>query len=164
MKAHQDGDLHRAFSIFLFNDQGKMLVQQRADSKYHFASLWSNACCSHQRLDESNLTAAHRRLPEELGFDTELTEVFTFLYQAHDPQTGLIEHELDTVLVGVYNGTTEQFNPKEVKAVRWLSIAELFLDIDKHPSSYTLWFKIALAEMKQRKLLSIAKIKKTTTS
>jgi len=160
MQAHHDGDLHRAFSVFLFNNEGKMLIQQRADSKYHFAGLWSNACCSHQRVDENNLAAAHRRLPEELGFDTPLTEAFTFLYKTYDPISHLTEHELDTVLVGIYNDRTDIFNPKEVKAVRWIGIAELFFDIDKNPNAYTLWFKIALNELRGRKLLSVANIKK----
>lgn len=157
--AHQKGLLHRAFSVFVFNEQGQLLLQQRADSKYHFGGLWSNTCCSHQRLNETSVEAAHRRLPQELGFDTELHEAFTFTYRAEDPKTRLIEHELDTVLVGFYNQPITDPNPHEVQATRWVSIAELYADLDRQPDRYTYWFKTALLELQQRQLLSVSALK-----
>lgn len=156
--AHKKGLLHRAFSVFLFNHEGKVLLQQRADTKYHFGGLWSNTCCSHQRLEETSEQAAHRRLYEELGFDADLCEAFTFIYRAEDEKTQLIEHELDTVLVGFYDLpiNNNNINPKEVKSVTWMSIAELYQDLDLHPDLYTYWFKTALRELQQRKLLSVS--------
>ncbi|MBK8474217.1 MAG: NUDIX domain-containing protein [Sphingobacteriales bacterium] len=97
MAAHQKGLLHLAFQYFIFNEKGEMLLQQRAMTKYHFGGIWSNTCCSHPRLGETLEAAAHRRLQEELGFDTTLKQAFPFIYRAEDPVTGLIEHELDTV-------------------------------------------------------------------
>lgn len=154
--AHKKGLLHRAFSVFLFNNEGKVLLQQRADTKYHFGGLWSNTCCSHQRLEETSEQAAHRRLYEELGFDTAIYEAFTFIYRAEDEKTQLIEHELDTVLIGFYNLPINNINPSEVKSVRWMSIAELYQDLDLQPDMYTYWFKTALRELQQRKLLSVS--------
>lgn len=159
MAAHQKGLLHRAFSVFLFNAEGKILLQQRADTKYHFGGLWSNTCCSHQRLEETSEQAAHRRLHEELGFDTDLYEAFTFIYRAEDPKTQLIEHELDTVLIGFYDQVISNVNPNEVKAVRWMSVSELFQDLDFQPDLYTYWFKTALRELQNRKMLSVSGIK-----
>lgn len=158
MAAHRKGLLHRAFSIFIFNEEGKMLLQQRATTKYHFGGLWSNSCCSHPRLSESILEAGHRRLQEELGFDAELKEAFTFLYRAEDIRTQLIEHELDTVLLGIYNTQSIFFNPKEVKAVKWVSMSELFQQLEFFPDNFTYWFKAALLEMKNRELLSLQAI------
>ncbi len=159
IEAHRQGLLHRAFSVFIFNEQGQMLLQQRAFTKYHFGGLWSNSCCSHPRLEETPTTAAHRRLEEELGFDTELREVFTFLYRAEDPETQLIEHELDTVLVGFYNEDFE-FNPEEVNAIKWVSIAELYHWLNSDPQAFSYWFKTALLELKNRELLSLEALKK----
>lgn len=145
MKAHQAALLHRAFSVFIYNSDGKMLLQQRADEKYHSGGLWTNACCSHPRKGEAVLEAAHRRLQEEMGFDTDLTELFTFIYQA-ELDSGLVEYELDHVVVGHYDGTVEP-NPEEAKAFRWVEIGELINEVEQHPHSFTVWFKIALNEV-----------------
>jgi len=160
MAAHIKGVLHSAFSVFLFNNKGEMLLQQRAFTKYHFGGLWSNTCCSHPRLNESALQAGYRRLSEELGFTTDLREVFTFVYKAQDEQTQLIEHERDTVLIGLYNGSVDNFNPAEVNAVKWISISELFLWLTQEPNAFSYWFKTALLELKTRKLLSVKNVKK----
>lgn len=160
MAAHQKGLLHKAFSVFLFNSKGQMLLQQRAHTKYHFGGMWSNSCCSHPRLNEPEADAAHRRLYEELGFDTPLKEVFQFIYRAHDEVTQLIEHELDAVFLGIYDGDTSQFNPNEVNAVRWVSIPELFKELNENPDQFTFWFKTALLELTDKNLLSVSAVKK----
>jgi len=157
--AHKKGVLHKAFSIFIFNDKGQMLLQQRAFSKYHFGGLWSNTCCSHQRLNEADDDAAHRRLQEELGFDTPLKAVFSFIYRAEDAVSQLIEHELDTVFLGIYNDPIDNINPAEVNAVKWISLSELFHTLDSEPEIYTYWFKTALLELTNRNLLSVKAIK-----
>lgn len=158
LEAHQKGLLHLAFSVFIFNNHGKMLMQQRAAQKYHFANLWSNACCSHQHLYETALNAAQRRLMQELNIQTPLFEAFTFLYKAEDKITNLTEHELDTVLIGIYNQPDINFNPQEVQAIKWLSLTELYMHLEANPDQYTQWFKIALFEMQTRNLLSMANI------
>lgn len=158
--AHQKGLLHTAFSIFIFNDKGQMLLQQRAFTKYHFGGMWSNSCCSHPRLNEAPIDAAHRRLQEELGFDTELREVFSFIYRAEDEQSKLIEHELDTVFIGIYNDEMENLNFEEVNAVKWIDIYQLFLELDLYPDRFTYWFKTALLELRNKKLLSATAIQK----
>src|SRR5438445_437576 len=105
MKAHSDGGkLHRAFSIFIYNSKNQMLLQLRSNAKHHFQNLWSNGCCSHPRKGEELEKAAHRKLKQEFGFDTKLKEVFSFVYKADDPKSGLTEHELDHVFLGEYNG------------------------------------------------------------
>lgn len=159
MAAHQKGLLHRAFSVFIFNSKGEMLLQQRAFDKYHFGGMWSNSCCSHNRLHEDVDAAAHRRLVEELGFDTDLKEVFSFIYRAEDEATQLIEHELDSVFVGFYDEDF-QFNPDEVNAIRWITIAELFHALETEADNYTYWFKTALLELKNRNLLSASALRK----
>src|SRR4051794_23646258 len=106
LAAHENGGrLHRAFSIFIFNSRGEMLLQRRAAGKYHFGGLWTNACCSHPRRGESTVDAAHKRLREELGLDTDLREIFSFTYRATDSVSGLTEHEFDHVFVGRFDGT-----------------------------------------------------------
>lgn len=153
--AHQQGLLHLAFSVFLFNEKGEILLQQRAYTKYHFGGLWSNACCSHPRLNESIADAAHRRLREELGIETLLKEVFTFTYRAKDEKTQLIEHELDTVLLGFYERERDiLFNIEEVHAIRWIKLVDLYLWINDKPDDFSFWFKTALLELKKRKLLN----------
>ena len=147
MKAHQEGKLHRAFSIFVFNSRGEMLLQRRAESKYHSAGLWTNACCSHPRPDESIEQAAHRRLIEELGFDCELKKVSPFKYKAKLGQ-GLTEHEFDYVFIGEYNGEIRP-NKDEVSDIMWLSIDTLKEQIKKHPMNFTEWFKIAFRKFPQ---------------
>lgn len=148
--AHEQGVLHRAISIILTNEHGEMLIQQRAMTKYHWAGIWSNAVCSHPRLNESYHDAARRRLKEELGIDTKLKEEFTFIYKAFDAESGLTEHEFDTVFSGVYQGPIP-FNREEVEAVRWITEEALEEEIAESPERFSFWFKIILEELKKRK-------------
>ena len=145
MQAHRDGVLHRAFSIFIFNSNGEMLIQQRADSKYHSPGLWTNACCSHPQPGEENADAAHRRLKEELGFDTSLTKVFSFTYFA-EFDNGLKENEFDHVFLGNYDGQVI-FNPMEVKDVRFMAVDKIKKELEEHPEDYTAWFRIAFPKL-----------------
>ncbi len=140
MAAHEQALLHRAFSVFIFNDAGELLLQQRAAHKYHSPKLWTNTVCSHQRKDESNITAGQRRLMEEMGMQAGLKEVFHFIYKAELDQ-GLTEHELDHVMIGFSNQTPE-INPDEVMAYRWANLDDIKKDIALHPGQYTEWFKI----------------------
>jgi isopentenyl-diphosphate delta-isomerase len=152
LEAHTKGLLHRAISVIIFNDKGEMLVQQRALSKYHWAGIWSNTCCTHPRQDETFQAAAERRLFEELGFNTPLTEQFHFMYKAKDEASGLTEHEYDTVFSGTYNENFE-FNKEEIEAVRWMTYTEVKQEMSDKPEAYSFWFKIILAEMEKRNLL-----------
>ncbi|WP_312398040.1 isopentenyl-diphosphate Delta-isomerase [Chryseobacterium sp.] len=145
-QAHINGVLHRAFSIFLFNEKGEMLLQQRADEKYHSPLKWTNAVCSHPRKGETYLDAANRRLKEELGIETELSEKFHFIYKA-DVGGGLWEHELDHVFVGNFNAEFN-LNKNEVAAVRYISLEDLDRELAENPDNFTEWFKIILAEYK----------------
>lgn len=149
MEAHRQGVLHRAFSIFIFNSDKKMLLHQRAKIKYHSGGLWTNACCSHPRKGETILDAAHRRLQEELGFDCPLQEVFSFTYFAELDQ-GLKEHEFDHVLIGTYDGPIDNFNPQEVEALKFIDCTELLLEVKMHPTKFTAWFLIALPKLFQK--------------
>lgn len=144
MAAHKEGLLHRAFSVFVLNSKNELLIQKRADGKYHSAGLWSNACCSHPRQGESTMAAAHRRLQEELGFDCTVEEVFTFRYKA-DVGDGLIENEYDHVYVGYYDGEPVP-NNEEVSAVQYISIDKLLLWIEIEPTAFTMWFKMVMPE------------------
>jgi isopentenyl-diphosphate delta-isomerase len=147
-EAHQRGLLHRAFSVFLFNERGETLLQQRAAGKYHSPLLWTNSCCSHQREGESNLEAATRRLHEELGIDpsqiSELKDSFHFIYRA-EFDNGLTEHELDHVILGQFDGTVT-LNTEEVEAVRWISMPDLTREMEAHPEQFTAWFQIIFRE------------------
>ncbi|MEN4762763.1 isopentenyl-diphosphate Delta-isomerase [Chryseobacterium sp. C39-AII1] len=145
-QAHINGVLHRAFSVFLFNEKGEMLLQQRADEKYHSPLKWTNAVCSHPRNGETYLEAANRRLKEELGIETELSEKFHFIYKA-DVGGGLWEHELDHVFVGNFNAEFN-LNKNEVAAVRYISLEDLDRELAENPDNFTEWFKIILAEYK----------------
>ena len=145
IKAHQAANLHRAFSIFIFDSEGKMLIQQRAFAKYHSPGLWTNACCSHPRPGESVMTAAHRRLQEEMGFECELHEKFNFIYRA-EFDNGLTEHEFDHVLFGIFDGVPKP-NMREVASYRWINIDELEKDVAANGDAYTVWFKIALRQV-----------------
>jgi len=151
-EAHEKGLLHRAISIMVFNAKNEVLIQQRADEKYHWAGIWSNTVCTHPRDGESYLDTANRRLFEELGFNTELTEVFDFIYKAKDEESGLTEHELDHVFIGKYEGEIP-FNKKEVKAVKWISKDDLLKDIQENPEQFSFWFKIILKEFEKRNLI-----------
>ena len=147
MQAHENGILHRAFSVFLFNDKGEMLLQKRAAGKYHSPNQWTNAVCSHPRLQETYLEAAERRLKEELGIDTPLTYRFNFLYKA-DVGQNLWEHELDHVFTGNFEGEFK-LNEEEVSEVRYISIDDLDKEMSANPENFTEWFKIILKEYKQ---------------
>lgn len=146
--AHQKGKLHRALSVFLFNSKGEMLIQQRAAEKYHSANLWSNACCSHPRPQETTEDAASRRLSEELGINTKLEWLLSFQYKvAFD--NGLIEHELDHI----YIGTTDELpqpNPDEVSAVKYIGTEELKKDVIQYPEHYTFWFRELIHEVLEK--------------
>lgn len=147
MEAHEKALLHRAFSVFLFNKKGEMLLQKRAATKYHSPSLWTNACCSHPMPGEITEQAALRRLEEELGFITSLKKAFHFTYMA-DFDNGLTEHEFDHVFVGEYEGDM-QLNPEEVSEVCYRSMADIRADIDRNPDNYTAWFIIAFPIMEK---------------
>lgn len=144
MQAHENGILHRAFSVFLFNSKGEMLLQKRASQKYHSPNQWTNACCSHPRIDETYLEAAKRRLNEELGINCELEEKFWFIYKA-DVGQNLWEHELDHVFVGNYDSEF-QLNTEEVAEVRYISMEDLDQEMKQNPELFTEWFKIILKE------------------
>ena len=140
MEAHEKGVLHRAFSVFVFNKKGELMLQQRAASKYHSPLLWTNTCCSHQREGESNVQAGRRRLQEEMGFTTDLKEVFSFIYKAPF-DNGLTEHELDYVLVGSFE-EKPNINKDEVESYKWMPLKDVKKDIENNPEIYTEWFKI----------------------
>lgn len=144
MEAHQKAVLHRAFSVFLMNDKGEIMLQQRAAHKYHSPLLWTNTCCSHQRDGESNIEAGNRRLFEEMGVQTELNDLFSFIYKAPF-DNGLTEHELDHVLFGRFNGEPE-INTDEVADWKWMKLEEIKLDMADHPELYTVWFRIIFDE------------------
>lgn len=148
MEAHRRALLHRAFSIFIFNSRGDMLLQQRADNKYHSPGLWTNACCSHPLPGESTGDAASRRLFEELGFRTELVELFSFTYRS-DFDNGLTEHEYDHVFTGVYDGPVKP-NDNEVKDYCFKPVDEIRSDLDTNPSKYTTWFRIAFPVLNEK--------------
>lgn len=140
IEAHEKALLHRAFSVFITNKQGEIMLQQRALNKYHSPGLWTNTCCSHQREGEQNLEAGKRRLMEEMGFETPLTHLFSFIYKA-DMGNGLTEHELDHVMQGQYNDLP-MINPEEVASWKWMSPNRIKEEIERDPESYTAWFKI----------------------
>lgn len=140
MKAHKEGKLHRAFSVFVFNLKNELLLQQRALDKYHSGGLWSNTCCSHPGPEENILQSAHRRLKEEMGFDCKLKSAGYFLYEK-EFSNGLAEREYDCILIGKdYNGEIN-INKKEVENYRWAKLDEIKKDIKNHPNHYTYWFK-----------------------
>lgn len=141
LEAHQKGLLHRAFSVFIRNDEGKILLQKRAVSKYHSPELWTNACCSHPFPGETTLSAAKRRLYEEMGFSCELQEVASFTYHTSFPN-GLIEHEFDHILIGDYTGKVVP-NPEEVCEYKWLFPSEIDLLLEENEKDFTFWFLIA---------------------
>ncbi|KJD33478.1 isopentenyl-diphosphate delta-isomerase [Tamlana nanhaiensis] len=140
MEAHEKALLHRAFSVFIFNDKNELMLQQRALGKYHSPGLWTNTCCSHQRDGESNIDAGKRRLMEEMGFVTELQETISFIYKAPF-DNGLTEHEYDHVMVGHFNDAPN-INFEEVEAWKWMPLEAVKNDIEIHPERYTEWFKI----------------------
>jgi len=140
LEAHEKAVLHRAFSVFIFNDNNELMLQQRASHKYHSPLLWTNTCCSHQRVGESNIKAGKRRLQEEMGFVTSLKDTISFIYKAPF-DNGLTEHEFDHILVGHYNDAPN-INPDEVEDWKWMPLEDVKKDISVHPEIYTEWFKI----------------------
>lgn len=144
LEAHEKAVLHRAFSVFVLNDQNEILLQQRAHHKYHSPLLWTNTCCSHQRNGETNIEAGTRRLFEEMGFKTELKELFHFIYKAPF-DNGLTEHELDHVMIGYFN-ESPTINPEEVEDWKWMKIDDVKADMTANPTIYTVWFKIIFDE------------------
>ncbi len=144
LEAHQKAVLHRAFSVFVLNDQNEILLQQRAHHKYHSPLLWTNTCCSHQRSGETNIEAGSRRLYEEMGFKTDLKELFHFIYKAPF-DNGLTEHELDHVMIGYYH-EDPIVNPEEVEDWKWMKIEDIKTDMELNPAIYTVWFKIIFDE------------------
>lgn len=146
MEAHEKALLHRAFSVFVFNSSGEILLQQRASGKYHSANLWTNTCCSHPRPGESVAQAANRRLMEEMGFQTPLQKAFDFVYKAPF-DNGLTEYEFDHVFIGTYEGSIEM-NPSEVQAHAFRSFETIEAMIQAQPAQFTSWFLIAFPKVK----------------
>lgn len=145
MEAHQKAMLHRAFSVFIFNSKGEMLLQQRALNKYHSGGLWTNACCSHPRPGELTANAAERRLQEEMGFSTQLTKIFNFTYKASF-ENGLTEYEFDHVFLGEYDGIISA-NESEVNSYSYKSLKDIELSLLQQPSDYTVWFHLAFPKV-----------------
>lgn len=146
LKAHQLGLLHRAFSVCIFrqvNDTWELLLQQRQHDKYHCGGLWTNTCCSHPRPEENIIDAGQRRLKEEMGFCTDLSQAGSFIYRA-DFDNGLTESEFDHVLVGYCSADEFPVNPEEVADYKWVEISKLRQDFDANPSKYTPWFAKAI--------------------
>lgn len=152
--AHQEGRLHRAFSVLIFNEKNELLIHQRAKDKYHCGGLWTNACCSHPREHETTLDAALRRIDEEMGFSCSLFHVDEFIYKA-EFDNGLTEYEYDHIFIGYYNDNPVP-NPLEVHDWKYVNITMLEKDMALHPHNYTPWFK----DIIQNRLENILKIKK----
>ncbi len=147
MEAHVMGKLHRAFSVFIFNRKGELLLQQRALDKYHSGGKWTNTCCSHPRLGEETLSAAKRRLKEEMGMTCELKYSFNFTYKAA-LNDGIAEHELDHVFFGVCDDLPI-INKDEVASYRYMSMGNLSNEMFEHPEFYTEWLKICFTQVEQ---------------
>jgi isopentenyl-diphosphate delta-isomerase len=145
MEAHEKGLLHRAFSVFVFDSEGRFLLQRRAIEKYHSGGLWTNSCCSHPRSGETTEEAAKRRLSEELGFVVDVEEQFSFVYKS-ELDKGLTEHELDHVFFATYEGEINP-NPEEVMETKYVELSWLQDDMKAHPNHYTEWFKICFDEV-----------------
>ncbi len=145
MEAHEKALLHRAFSVFIFNSKGEMLLQQRAINKYHSGGLWTNACCSHPYVEQDTLAAAEKRLQEEMGFSTSLIKSFEFVYKANF-ENGLTEYEYDHVFIGKYDGPIAA-DKDEVEDFCFMSIPALKESIELYPQKYTEWFKIAFPKL-----------------
>ena len=140
LDAHKKGILHRAFSVFILNNNNEIMLQKRAYNKYHSAGLWTNTCCSHQREGENSIEAGKRRLEEEMGFETELKIIASFIYKVKF-ENGLTEHELDYLLIGKYI-KSPVINKQEVADWKWMKIDLIADDIKLNPNNYTSWFKI----------------------
>lgn len=148
LEAHLKGLLHRAFSIFIWNQKRELLIHKRAPNKYHSANLWTNTCCSHPQPNEATMDAAIRRLQEEVGFSTNLQHRFHFIYKTK-LENNLIEHELDHVFIGEYN---EDFtpNPDEISETRWISIENLKNELETSPDNFTYWFKEIISKYEDK--------------
>ena len=149
LRAHQHGLLHRAFSIFVFNSRGETLLQCRSTAKRTFGGLWTNTCCGHPRPGEPVLTAAQRRLGEEMGIAVVLEEAARFTYRASDAVSGFTEHEYDHILVGRFDGSSDP-DPQEVADCKWVGMDALRLNLGADPSSYSPWLRPALEALDQR--------------
>jgi isopentenyl-diphosphate delta-isomerase len=148
MEAHQKALLHRAFSVFVYNSKGEMLLQRRAPQKYHSGGLWTNACCSHPGPGDQIEQAAEKRLQEELGFSITLTKAFDFIYKVSF-DNGLTEYEFDHVLTGIYDGDILP-DPEEVADYCFLPVEDIQASFNAHPGQYTEWFKIAFHQLVSR--------------
>jgi isopentenyl-diphosphate Delta-isomerase len=149
MEAHRKGILHRAFSVFIFNSKGEMLLQQRASGKYHSGGLWTNACCSHPATGENVADAAARRLMEEMGFSVSLKKIFDFIYRS-EMANGLTEHEFDHVFAGYYDGVITP-DKNEVKDYCYKSLESIKQNLQTHPHQFTAWFHIAFPRVEKWK-------------
>ena len=147
MEVHQKALLHRAFSVFIFNNKAEMLLQKRAEKKYHSGGLWTNACCSHPQPGEDTLTSATKRLQEEMGFNTSLHKAFCFIYKASF-DNGLTEYEYDHVFIGNFNGSIRP-DPNEVSDYCFKSMDEIRSSLHSHPYHFTEWFKIAFPKLEK---------------
>ena len=139
LDAHKKGLLHRAFSIFIFNDNNQILLQKRSDVKYHSAGLWSNTCCSHPYNDKPLVEYANTRLIQEMGIKSNLKEFFSFIYRA-EFSNGLIEFEYDHVFFGKYN-SDPILNIDEASSFKWINFKQLKLEIEENPTKFTFWLK-----------------------
>ena len=146
IKAHQKGLLHRAFSIFIFSSTGNLLLQKRSDLKYHTPGLWSNTVCGHPKPHERLISAAHRRLREEMGFDCRLSKLFSFIYKAVF-ENFLTEYEYDTAFIGLFDEEPHP-NSAEVAEYRWERLDQLQAQIRQKPEEYTIWLRICMGHMK----------------
>lgn len=142
---HQLGLLHRAFSVFVFNSKNELILQQRADNKYHSPGLWTNTCCSHPIPGEKTIDACHRRLMEEMSLSCELRHVFSFIYRCKFPN-GLIENEFDHVYVG-YSDHIPVLNKNEAKDWKYITINNLEREIELQPDNFTEWLKICFPRL-----------------
>jgi len=155
LEAHEQGALHRAFSIMIFNPQGDILLHQRAMDKYHSCGLWTNACCSHPRIDETMEQALHRRLIEEMNFDCPLFKAEVLHYQTPPLDTGLIENEMLHLYVGRTEQAEFQPNPEEVMAWRWISPAALLSEVKTQPEKFSFWFQLYLQKFDLQQLFAL---------
>ncbi len=154
LRVHRDGKLHRAFSVFVFNSKGEILLQKRAKSKYHSGGLWTNACCSHPLTRKNIRNEAKKRLKEEMGIECELEKIFSFVYKAKVRE--LTEYELDHVFCGKFDGNPK-INLEEAEDWKWMNFKKLKEDVRKNPQKYTYWFRLILKNcgdefFKQRRL------------
>lgn len=153
LEAHVKGMLHRAFSIFIFNSKGELMLQKRACHKYHSGGLWTNTCCSHPNMGETMEEAIHKRLIYEMGFDCKLQKLKSFLYRAQ-LDNNLEEHELDHIFFGIYDGEPS-INKDEVEQWKWIDLEKLRKEMEDKPENYTYWFKFAMNQIISKEELEI---------